>query len=143
LRAAAAGNDGHIAAAQPDRFAGAWPAHVDCVPEARHAVVGWLRDALTPDPPLNDIGLAVSEAVTNAVTHAYVDRAPGEVRVEAEIGRDELELVVEDDGGGMIPRPDSPGLGLGLPLIATLSDRFDTRSAPGEGTRVCMWFPRV
>jgi serine/threonine-protein kinase RsbW len=131
-----------MATALPEPFSATWPAHVDCVPVARHAVVGYLRDALTPDPPLSDIGLAVSEAVTNAVTHAYVDRPPGEVRIEVEIGDDQLELVVEDDGGGMLPRPDSPGLGLGLPLIATVTDRFDTRSQPGEGTRVCMWFRR-
>jgi serine/threonine-protein kinase RsbW len=132
-----------MASALPEPFAAAWPAEADCVPVARHAVVGYLRDALTPDPPLSDIGLAVSEAVTNAVTHAYVDRPAGEVRVEVGVRSDELELIVEDDGRGMVPRPDSPGLGLGLPLIATLTHRFDTRSAPGKGTRVCMWFPRV
>jgi anti-sigma regulatory factor (Ser/Thr protein kinase) len=40
----------------------------------------------------------------------------------------------------MMPRPDSPGLGLGLPLIATVSERFDTRTQPDGGTRLCVWF---
>ena len=49
-------------------------------------------------------------------------------------------MLVEDDGRGMVPRPDSPGLGLGLPLIATVSDRFETHTTPSGGTKLCMWF---
>ena len=60
--------------------------------------------------------------------------------MQVEIARDELALTVEDDGGGMVPRPDSPGLGLGLPLIATVAERFETHSEVGRGTRVCVWF---
>jgi serine/threonine-protein kinase RsbW/stage II sporulation protein AB (anti-sigma F factor) len=113
----------------------------DNVGIARRAVVSYLKDAATPDPPLNDVGLAVSEAVTNVVHHAYVDAAePGPVRVQVELSDEEVEVIVEDDGRGMLPRPDSPGLGLGLPLIATLADRFDTTTS--SGTRICMWFRR-
>ena len=126
----------------PLPFEASWPAVADTVPTARHAVLHYLRDAETADPPLSDIGLAVSEAVTNAVVHAYTDRDPGQVRVQIEFTPDELELVVEDDGDGMCPRPDSPGLGLGLPVIATVAERFDTRSRPGKGTRMCIWFRR-
>ena len=110
------------------------------MPAARHAVLGYLRETETADPPLSDIGLVVSEGVTNAVHHAYVDADPGEVRVGVELRGEELEVVIEDDGRGMIPRPDSPGLGLGLPLIATLCDRFDAQTSPGGGTKLCMWF---
>ena len=124
----------------PDRFFAAWPARPDSVPAARHAVLGFLREVVADDPPLDDIGLAVSEAVTNAVNHAYLDRDPGDVRVEVRLEDDELELMIEDDGRGMLPRPDSPGLGLGLPLIATVADRFDTSTEPGGGTRICAWF---
>jgi serine/threonine-protein kinase RsbW len=131
-----------VTPALPAPFAQAWPALPDSVPAARHAVVGYLRDALTPNPPLADIGLAVSEAVSNAVHHAYVDRETGDVRIGIEVLADELELTVEDDGRGMLPRADSPGLGLGLPLLATITERFDTRTQPGGGTRLCMWFRR-
>jgi serine/threonine-protein kinase RsbW len=131
-----------VASALPEPFVAAWPALPDTVPVARHAVVDYLREVLTPDPPLADIGLALSEAVTNAVNHAYCDREPGRVRVQVEVLPEELELVVEDDGRGMLPRPDSPGLGLGLPLMATITDRFDTHTEPDGGTRVCMWFRR-
>ncbi len=109
------------------------------MPAARRAVVEHLREAM-PDPPLSDIALAVSEAVTNAVRHAYRERDPGAVRVRVEVLPKEVQLVVEDDGSGMVPRPDSPGIGLGLPLIATIASRFDVRDTPRGGTRLCIWF---
>jgi serine/threonine-protein kinase RsbW len=122
-------------------FDESWPAVADSVPRARHQVLAHLRSASTPDPPLNDIGLAVSEAVTNVVHHAYREASsPGSFRVRIELGTPEIELVVEDTGGGMRPRADTPGLGLGLPLIATVASRFDIREAPGGGTRLCAWF---
>jgi anti-sigma regulatory factor (Ser/Thr protein kinase) len=49
-----------------------------------------------------------------------------------------VELVVTDDGHGMSPRPDSPGLGLGLPLIASLADKMEIRS-PERGSGVAIW----
>jgi serine/threonine-protein kinase RsbW/stage II sporulation protein AB (anti-sigma F factor) len=116
-----------------------WSAVPETVPTARHAVLGHLRQA-TPDPPLSDIGVAVSEAVTNVVNHAYRDDGPGTVRVRVDVRPEEVELMVEDEGCGMMPRPDSPGLGLGLPLIATVSSRFDVRRSPRGGTRLCVWF---
>ena len=122
------------------RFTAAWPALPENVAIARRTVVAHLREAETSDPPLSDVALAVSEAVTNAVTHGYVDRRPGRFRVEVDSDGEQLEVLVEDDGRGMIPRPDSPGLGLGLPLIATVADRFETHTTPSGGTRLCMWF---
>ena len=119
-----------------------WPAVPTNVPMARHAVVEHLSQAHTPDPPLNDIRLAVSEAVTNVVQHAYQETDIGSVRVRVEIGPKEVEVLVEDDGTGMLPRRDSPGLGLGMPLIATLSQRFDVRTTDRGGTRLCIWFDR-
>ena len=129
-------------AALPAPFEACWPAVPDSVPTARHAVLHYLREADTADPPLNDVGLAVSEAMSNAVIHGYVGREPGQIRVLVEFTPDEVELVIEDDGSGMCPRPDSPGLGLGLPVIATVADRLDTRSDPETGTRLCIWFRR-
>jgi serine/threonine-protein kinase RsbW len=123
-------------------FADSWTATASAVPAARHAVLAHLRRADTPDPPLSDVALAVSEAVTNVVVHAYVDAQPGPVHVTVEPAdeRGELKLVVEDEGHGLRPRTDSPGIGLGLPLMATVSSRLDTRVTASGGTRLCVWF---
>src|ERR1700754_4977824 len=72
-----------------------------------------------------DLTLAVTEAVTNSVIHAYVGRDPGTIRVEVTTAADELTVTVTDDGRGMQPRADSPGLGLGLPTIARLAALMD------------------
>jgi serine/threonine-protein kinase RsbW len=84
------------------------------------------------------VALAVSEAVSNAVVHAYADRAvPGFVSVEAEVGEQVLQVTVCDEGGGMRPRLDSPGLGLGLGMIARLSDKLElSETNPGVCVRM-------
>ena len=94
------------------------------------------------EPRLSDVRLAVSEAVTNAVVHAFREfRASGTVRVAVAVRAHEwIEIRVIDDGSGMTPHADSPGLGLGLPLIRHLTDRFDHRGAPGGGTELWMRF---
>jgi serine/threonine-protein kinase RsbW len=88
------------------------------------------------------VALAVSEAVTNAVVHAYSDAAlPGDVEIFAQRHLDDgLEVVVSDYGHGLLPRPDSPGMGVGLPLLATLADHFEIERGDSGGTRVRMTF---
>ena len=69
---------------------------------------------------LADVKLAVTEACTNCVVHAYPNGS-GEnavFEVEADPGEDELLVIVRDYGRGISPNTESPGLGLGLPLIA-------------------------
>jgi anti-sigma regulatory factor (Ser/Thr protein kinase) len=90
---------------------------------------------------LGDVRLAVSEAATNAVIHAYRDRDPGEIRVDAHVREDgTLTIVVEDDGFGPLPRPDSPGLGLGLPTIASVADAVELSAGTAAGARLSMHF---
>jgi serine/threonine-protein kinase RsbW len=109
--------------------------------EARRVVVAWARDFTTDHVILGDIALAVTEAATNAVLHAYRDRArPGVVTIEACRCGVELCVQVRDDGSGLIPRLDSPGLGLGLGLIAQLSAEADVRTHAEGGTEVVMKF---
>src|SRR3954449_11943331 len=81
-----------------------------------------------------DLTLAVTEAVTNSVLHAYVDRAPGTIQVTVVTGADEFTVVVTDDGRGMQPRADSPGLGLGLPTIGRLAAQVHLAPPAGGGT---------
>ncbi len=89
---------------------------------------------------LADVALAVSEACANAVVHAYADREPGVLRATADITSNGLEIVIADEGRGMAPRPDSPGLGLGLPLMASLTSALEVRVAEGGGTEIWMVF---
>jgi anti-sigma regulatory factor (Ser/Thr protein kinase) len=87
------------------------------------------------------INLAVSEAVTNAVLHAYRDRAAaGDVRVCVERANGFLDISICDDGVGMSPRPDSPGMGLGMSLIRHEAQRFEVKSAAGGGTELLLRF---
>ena len=87
------------------------------------------------------VGLAVSEAATNAVVHAYVDDGPGPIVITAWLlDAHHLRVVVTDEGRGMQPRTDSHGLGLGLPLMAQVAERLMIESAPREGTEITMDF---
>ena len=118
-----------------------FPAQPDQVRLARREVEAYAREQGAVDPAA--IALAVSEAVTNAVIHAYVDAPrPGdvEVLVERHPGNG-LEIQVRDDGRGMRPRSDSPGLGVGLPLVARLAEAFRVEARPSGGTAVSMIFP--
>jgi anti-sigma regulatory factor (Ser/Thr protein kinase) len=117
-----------------------WRAEPSCVPLARHSVRDYLVAAETADPPLADVGLVVSEAVSNVVLHAYPENARGEVRVRVTVDGAEVALVVEDDGAGLRPRPDSPGFGVGLPLMAAVAQRLESRRTASGGNELRAWF---
>ena len=105
---------------------------------ARNAITQFCADQAVDH---GAVMLAVSEAVANAVVHAYRDRQPGPVRVIASFEDHALHVVVSDDGTGMKPRTDSPGMGMGLALIARLSSSVQI-DGDGDGTRVSMRFQR-
>jgi serine/threonine-protein kinase RsbW len=86
-----------------------------------------------------DVRLAVTEAATNAVIHAYAE-ADGELRVTAAVHHGELAIVIGDTGPGLVERRDSPGLGLGLSLIASVAQRLKIVNHSG-GTEIHMAFP--
>ena len=111
------------------------------VPALRGAIAELLGYAGIGEPLLTSAKLAVSEAVTNAVVHAYVDAPrPGAVSVSATFEGDSLLVEVADEGSGMLPRLDSPGLGIGLPLMANTVDTLDIGDSPRGGTLVRMSF---
>lgn len=89
---------------------------------------------------LSDLGLAVGEACANVVVHAYVGREPGILHASATITPEGLVVVIADEGRGLAPRDDSPGLGLGLPLIASLATTLEFRTGPHGGTELRMLF---
>ena len=110
------------------------------VPALRGEVAAFARAAGVQEPLLSCVKLAISEAVTNAVQHAYVGIQPGPVRVAAWVEKGSLLIEVSDDGAGMMPRLDSPGLGVGLPFIADTADALDISSSPRGGAQLLMTF---
>lgn len=111
------------------------------ISQARHAVASYARAHGASDATVDAMTLAVSEAATNAIMHAFVDLAPGHVSIIAEAAAGTLLIRVTDDGRGMTPRTDSPGLGLGLSLMASMSSHCDVRPGPaGVGTDARMQF---
>ena len=107
----------------------------------RREVTRFAEQAGVAHGRLGDVRLAVSEAATNAVIHAYRDREPGQIRVHAHLAGDgTLCIVVEDDGFGPLPRSDSPGLGLGLHTIASVADAVELSAGSAAGARLSMRF---
>jgi anti-sigma regulatory factor (Ser/Thr protein kinase) len=116
-----------------------FPGTAPGVGQLRRAV-GRLAERCGMSPKdVNAARLAASEAATNAVIHAYRDR-PGELRLEAHVEDGELLVVIADDGHGVMPRPDSPGSGLGMPIMARVAKRFEIVSGT-RGTEIHLAFP--
>jgi stage II sporulation protein AB (anti-sigma F factor) len=88
------------------------------------------------------VRLAASEAMTNSVLHAYRG-GPGLIYVSAAVASGELWILISDDGCGLTPRADRPGLGLGLGLISQVSDDFAVVSRATGGTEVRIRFNLV
>jgi serine/threonine-protein kinase RsbW len=118
------------------------PARAENVALVRQVLSG-MADVLPVAPTLlADMKTAVTEACNNVVLHAYSDDG-GTLEVEANPDPERVTVVVRDYGEGMQPRPvepDDPSLGLGLPLIAALSDRFEISGGMGLGIEVRMMF---
>jgi serine/threonine-protein kinase RsbW len=125
---------------QVERCIQSWPAAPEHVGSARRVASAAARQAGADDPILDAVRLAVSEAVSNVVVHGYRDSPNGAFTVAVEWESDELRVTVRDEGCGMQPRADSPGAGLGLPLIANLAESFSVTAPPGGGTEVTMTF---
>jgi serine/threonine-protein kinase RsbW len=119
------------------------PARAEGVAVVRQALAG-MADALDFDAAvLADMKMAVSEACTNVVVHAYED-SDGMLEVDMTAGDLGLTIRVRDFGSGIHPQVNRlrevPALGLGLPLIAALSDAFELHGSAGQGTEVRMTF---
>ena len=111
------------------------------VPAFRRHISVFASAANLSDPPMGDVRLAVSEGVTNVVLHSYRDREePGPVEMAATLTQHELKIVIADEGTGMRPRDDSPGLGLGLPIIGTVTQGFEIRPREPEGSELHLRF---
>lgn len=121
-----------------------YPARADSIPAARNAAAGCVRELGLEESVEQAVALAVTEACSNVVLHAYRDQEePGEMTVVVEMPDDFLRVTVLDDGIGILPRLDSPGLGLGLPLISQFADGLELRSRLNGGAEVSMRFDLI
>jgi serine/threonine-protein kinase RsbW len=115
------------------------PATPENIRVVRH-VLGTLAHAFGMSPEVcEDLRLAVTEACTNVVRHAYGGTA-GRMEIIARPSAEALEVIVADRGSGLGTSKDTLGPGYGLGLIETLADRFEIDHASGEGSRLQMWF---
>lgn len=119
----------------------ALPARPQNVAVVRQALAG-VADALEVDIALAaDMKIAVTEACTNAVLHAY-DTGEGPLEVDIRVEGPRLTISVRDRGPGFKPLPavrEEAPLGFGLALIASLSDAFAIQGG-AAGTEVQMSF---
>jgi anti-sigma regulatory factor (Ser/Thr protein kinase) len=116
------------------------PARPPSIARLRSEVVAYAAECGASPRQCEDIAVGVCEALTNAVLHAYVDSdLVGAVWLSARAAERSLEVVVSDAGYGMRPRADSPGLGLGLSIIATLTKTLSVEDAR-PGVRLRMTF---
>jgi serine/threonine-protein kinase RsbW len=113
---------------------------------ARLALAGVGSLAGASDGDIADLKLAVTEACTNAILHAYGDGAAGDLVVRYRVGAGRVEVEVEDDGAGF--DPDDPGAraseqggeGMGLLIIRTLTDALEIDSDPSGS---CIFFSKA
>jgi serine/threonine-protein kinase RsbW len=113
------------------------PAKAEYVLLGRLALSGITRLRALPDETLNDLKLAVTEACTNSVRHAYGENG-GAVDIVFELHDDRLVVEVSDDGAGLgAAQPESSaGLtegGLGIAIIRALTDEFEVGERDGDG----------
>jgi len=119
------------------------PAEPESVALARQMVRGVLDSLGWGEESRTDISIAVTEACTNSVLHAYPDGDGGEYEVHAWVEPEKLIVAVRDRGRGITPRVPSPaaGLGLGVPLMLAIGDDVSFHTEDGV-TEVRMTFSR-
>lgn len=107
---------------------------------ARHAALALAEQLGASRDTRSGIAVAVTEAVANVVVHAYRGIAVSGVEVALSGDPRGIDVEVRDRGIGLRPRDDSPGLGLGLGLMAELADAFEVADLAGGGTCVRLRF---
>src|SRR5437868_4006989 len=113
------------------------PAVPESVGRARRMLADFASAAGASARKTEDVRLASSEALTNAVLHAYRGEE-GMVHVTAALVSNDLWVLIADDGYGLGPQAQTPGLGLGLGLIAQLTDYLAIGPRTSGGTEVRM-----
>jgi anti-sigma regulatory factor (Ser/Thr protein kinase) len=106
----------------------------------RHAVADYARSVGIDGDQLDGVRLAVSEALSNVVLHAYGESDPGYIHLTARVVGDEFWVFVADDGRGHNSAPVHPGLGWGLAFITDAADEFALAARADGGSEARMVF---
>ena len=120
------------------------PAKAEYITLCRLALAGLARICDLGEDTLAELKLALTEAVSNSVRHAYGPAGAGHVDVTYELSPDRVSIEVVDDGDGFDP-DEAPSFdgdelsegGLGIAIIRSIADEFEIESAPGRrGSRL-------
>jgi serine/threonine-protein kinase RsbW len=119
------------------------PAKPEYITLSRLALAGLARIRAFSDETLADLKLALTEACSNSVRHAYKD-GKGHVDIRFELRHDRLIVEVADDGAGFEPNQDAKGDdemltegGLGIAIIRSIADEVEIGGrATGRGSRL-------
>jgi serine/threonine-protein kinase RsbW len=122
-------------------FALSLPARSENLIMVRHAVADFAASLGLDEQTISDLRLAVNEACSNVVRHAY-DEDSGPMRVEARPIGGYLVVVVRDRGRGLARASSDPGAGVGLRMASAVSNSFEVRQQTA-GTEVRLAFPIV
>ena len=118
------------------------PARPENVAVVRRVLSAFARSLHLDQRLVDDMRLAVTEACTNVVRHAYPGDEVGTIDVTVTPTDDAVYVVVGDRGRGIGASTDARGPGLGLALIAAIVESLEIEQAPDAGSRVAMSFAR-
>lgn len=119
------------------------PAKAEYITLCRLALTGIARALPLAEEVLADLKLALTEACSNSVRHAYADGKDGHVEISYGLAPDRIAIEVVDDGEGFDPELEADGDGepseggLGIAIIRAVADEFELQSHPGaRGSRL-------
>jgi serine/threonine-protein kinase RsbW len=121
-----------------------FPAKPEYITLSRLALTGLARVRPFREDTLADLKLALTEATSNSVRHAYGD-GEGHVEISFQLWPDRLVVEISDDGAGFEPSANerdraseeelSEG-GLGIAIIRSIADELEIGSGPSGGSRL-------
>lgn len=116
---------------------------------ARMVISAFMTRANPMMSVISEVRTAVSEAVTNAIVHAYQGKSDGRIILRASIDQEKLDIEIEDEGCGIedvelamqpffTTQKDGERTGMGFSLMMSFMDRIKVESFPAKGTKVLM-----
>jgi serine/threonine-protein kinase RsbW len=118
------------------------PARPEFIALGRLALTGLARTRALSQEVVADLKLALTEACSNSVRHAYDEGRLGVVQIRYELSPDRFVIEVDDEGSGFDPQTIERAQeeldegGLGIAIIRALTDELEIGSRPEGGSRL-------